>query len=178
MCDKVSRVIKISLQKLKLGKKLQVRKIPNLSFGTKLRAKDGKLILGNVKTTGVCEFSAYSGLIEIGNGVSFNRNALIVSLMGIKIGDGCAFGPNVTIYDHNHKFDENGIAPGYTKSVVEIGKNCWIGAGSIILKNAKIGDGCVIGAGCVINEEIPPHSLVTSGRGITITPIVGKKESK
>lgn len=168
------RLIKSFCVKAKLMNKLQLKKIPNLSLGTSLKARYGNFVLGSVRTIGKCEFSAYCGTIEIGNSVFFNRNALLVSRKGIRIGDGCAFGPNVTIYDHNHKFDENGIAPGYAESVVEIGKNCWIGAGSTILKNAKIGDGCVIGAGCVINQEIPPHSLVTSNREISITPIVKK----
>lgn len=174
MFKKARRILKACYTKLKLMKKVQFKKIPDLAFGTKLKAKSGKFVLGNVKTIGKCELVAFTGTIDIGNGVVFNRNALLVSHEGISVGDGCAFGPNVTIYDHNHRFDENGITEGYTKAKVEIGKKCWIGAGATILKGAKIGDGCVIGAGCVISGEIPPHSLVTSNRELSITPIVKK----
>lgn len=176
MVNKICRLIKYCLIKLKLGGKLEIRAIPRLSFQTKIKAKHGKLKLGSVATNGRCEFSAYSGIIDIGNHVSFNRNALLVSREGIKIGDDCSFGPNVCIYDHNHRFDENGITDGFKTSTIEIGKKCWIGAGVILLKNAKIGDGSVIGAGCVINEEIPPHSLVTAGRDLVITPIISKEK--
>ena len=176
MVSKMCRVIKYCLIKLKLRGKLEIKAIPRLSFQTKVKAKHGKLKLGSVATNGRCEFSAYSGTIDIGNHVSFNRNALLVSREAIQIGDGCSFGPNVCIYDHNHRFDENGIAEGFKTNTIVIGKKCWIGAGTIILKNAKIGDGCVIGAGCVINEEIPPHSLVTAGRDLVITPIKSKEK--
>ena len=43
----------------------------------------------------------------------------------------------------------------------EIGDECMIGMGSIILNGAKIGDHCIIGAGSLVtqNTEIPPNSV-------------------
>ncbi|ARP99352.1 acyltransferase [Pseudorhodoplanes sinuspersici] len=41
-----------------------------------------------------------------------------------------------------------------------IGRNCFIGARSIILPGVKIGDGCVIGAGSVVTKDVPPHTAV------------------
>ena len=76
------------------------------------------------------------------------------------------------IYDHDHKFTAKGIVPGeYKTGAVEIGNNCWIGAGVIILRNTKIGDNCVIGAGCVVKGNVPDKSLVTSPREMIINPI-------
>lgn len=42
---------------------------------------------------------------------------------------------------------------------VKIGKNCFIGHGSIILKNVTIGDNCIIGAGAVVSKSIPSNSV-------------------
>ena len=40
--------------------------------------------------------------------MSINKNATIVSRIKKVLGAGTSLGPNVCIYDHNHKFDENG----------------------------------------------------------------------
>ena len=39
---------------------------------------------------------------------------------------------------------------------VHIGKNCWLGAGVIVLPGVTIGDNSVIGAGSLVNKDIPP----------------------
>jgi carbonic anhydrase/acetyltransferase-like protein (isoleucine patch superfamily) len=45
---------------------------------------------------------------------------------------------------------------GYTEvRPVVIGAGCYIGAGSIVLPDARIGDGAVIGAGSIVRGEIP-----------------------
>ena len=45
---------------------------------------------------------------------------------------------------------------------ITIGKNCWIGAGTIILGGVTIGDGTTIGAGSVVTQR---HSGGRRGRG-------------
>ena len=42
------------------------------------------------------------GKIVLGNGTFFNNNSLCISLGEINIGNNCAIGPNVCIYDHDH----------------------------------------------------------------------------
>ena len=119
---------------------------------------------------------AVGGNIVIGDYVSINKNATIVSRNKIVLGEGTSLGPNVCIYDHNHKFDENGHKKNEFKDApIIIGKNVWIAANCCILKGAQIGDNSIIGAGCVISGDIPPCSLVTSGRDITIVPLVTRK---
>nr|WP_285713700.1 DapH/DapD/GlmU-related protein [Erythrobacter sp. COR-2] len=41
-----------------------------------------------------------------------------------------------------------------------IGRNCFIGGGSIILPGVTIGDGSVVGAGSVVTKDVPPGSVV------------------
>jgi galactoside O-acetyltransferase len=38
---------------------------------------------------------------------------------------------------------------------VHIGKNCWLGAGVVVLPGVTIGDNTVIGAGSVVTKDIP-----------------------
>lgn len=92
-----------------------------------------------------------NGMIRIGSDVHFNRNCSIVCRDSISVGDGCIFGPNVYIYDHDHRFDQFGVSKSeYTHAPVDIGRNCWIGANAVILKGTSIGENCVIGAGVVL----------------------------
>jgi len=44
-------------------------------------------------------------ILKIGSRVSFNRGCTIVAQYGVEIGDETIFGEYVTIYDHNHYFD-------------------------------------------------------------------------
>jgi galactoside O-acetyltransferase len=65
-------------------------------------------------------------------------------------------GPNVTIASATHpispKMRREGLQ--YNKPV-HIGKNCWIGAGAIILPGITIGDNSIIGAGSVVTHDVP-----------------------
>ena len=40
---------------------------------------------------------------------------------------------------------------------VRIGRNCWIGAGALIMPGVTIGDNVVIGAGSVVTKDIPSN---------------------
>lgn len=42
---------------------------------------------------------------------------------------------------------------------IEIGSNCFIGAGTVILGNVKIGDNVVVGANSLVNKDIPSGSV-------------------
>lgn len=66
-----------------------------------------------------------------------------------KIDEGCRIYQNVTIGEVKHK------AP-------EIGKNCLIGAGAIIVGDIKIGDNVKIGAGAVIFKDVSEGATVLS----------------
>lgn len=118
------------------------------------------------ETTFRKNFSLYlerGAKIEIGRDCFFNNGCSLNVLKKIKIGDGCIFGENVKIYDHNHRFadsDKKIKEQGYSVSELNIGKHCWFGSNVVILKGANIGDNCVIGAGCIISGKIESNTLV------------------
>ena len=41
-----------------------------------------------------------------------------------------------------------------------IGRNCFIGAYSIIMPGVRVGDECIVGSGSVVTYDIPSHSIV------------------
>lgn len=92
-----------------------------------------------------------------------NYSAKVIAFDSISIGRRCLIGPNVGIYDFDHKHELDGTpfgSQGMETAPVEIGDNVWIGANAVILKGARIGSNTVIGAGAVVSGDIPPRSLV------------------
>jgi len=41
-----------------------------------------------------------------------------------------------------------------------IGRNCFIGAYSIIMPGITVGDECIVGSGSVVTDDVPSHSIV------------------
>ena len=148
-------------------------------FGRNLKLcfhKSARIILGDrIISDGRMVIIVGEGAeLRIGNGVYFNEDAMISCKGSVKIGDGCKFGPNVKIFDNNHRFDAaNGVTDQHNAGDIFIGENCWIGANVVILKDTKIGKNCVIGAGCVVSGVIPEKSIVTQGRDLSIQPMKG-----
>lgn len=115
--------------------------------------------------------------IHIGRNCFFNHGCSLNALESIQIGDGCIFGENVKIYDHNHRFNQMQVPikeQGFTTGEVIIGNQCWIGSNAVILKGVHIGDHCVIGAGTVVDRDIPAGTLVTAERSLVLKPILWK----
>lgn len=98
--------------------------------------------------------------IHFGNGVYANFGLTCVDDTHIYIGDKTMFGPNVVLATANHpilpEFREKAYQ--YNKEI-HIGKNCWLGAGVIVVPGISIGDNSVIGAGSVVTRDIPDNVL-------------------
>lgn len=56
----------------------------------------------------------------------------------------------------------------------EIGKNCWIGAGAIILPGVTIGENSVIGAGSIVTKDVSPNVVTVGNPCRTLRPISDK----
>lgn len=110
--------------------------------------------------------------LKIGCGVYFNEDVMISCHSEVIIGNGCQFGPNVKLFDNNHRFNcKQGVISEHKAAPIYIGENCWIGTNVVILKGVTIGKNTVIGAGCVVSQNIPECSIVTQGRDLIIEPM-------
>ncbi len=93
---------------------------------------------------------------HFGKNIYANFNLTIVDDTHIYVGDYTMFGPNVTIASAGHpilpELREKGCQYNFP---VRIGRNCWIGAGALIMPGISIGDNVVIGAGSVVTRDIP-----------------------
>ncbi|NLO64937.1 MAG: sugar O-acetyltransferase [Clostridiales bacterium] len=96
--------------------------------------------------------------VHFGNNVYANFNLTLVDDTHIYVGDNTMIAPNVTIATASHPLSPGLRAEGYQyNQPIRIGKNCWIGAGAIILAGVTIGDNSVIGAGSVVTKDIPEN---------------------
>ena len=69
-------------------------------------------------------------------------------------------GPNVTIASAGHPILPELREKDYQFNMpVHIGRNCWIGAGVIIVPGINIEDNTVIGAGSIVTKDIPANSV-------------------
>lgn len=98
--------------------------------------------------------------VHMGKKVYANFNLTLVDDTHIYIGDYTMIGPNVVIATGGHPILPQLREQGYQYNApVHIGKNCWLGAGVIIVPGITIGDNSVIGAGSVVTKDIPANVL-------------------
>ncbi len=110
--------------------------------------------------------SYYGG--EIGEGLVIGDRSSVASgcFLGcsglITIGNDVMFGPGVRVFSENHVFadsDRTIKSQGVERSTVVIGDDCWIGSGTTITANVRIGRGVVVGAGSVVTQDLPDFSI-------------------
>lgn len=87
-----------------------------------------------------------------------NFNLTCVDDTHIYVGDCTMFGPNVTLATAGHpilpELREKGLQ---FNMPIRIGRNCWLGAGVIVLPGVTIGDNVVVGAGSVVTKDLPDN---------------------
>lgn len=98
--------------------------------------------------------------VHFGKNIYCNFGVTFVDDTHVYVGDNTMFGPHVTVATAGHPLLPELREQGYQYNMpVKIGKNCWLGAGVIVLPGVTIGDECVIGAGSVVTKDIPPRSV-------------------
>lgn len=96
--------------------------------------------------------------VHFGKNVYANFNLTCVDDTHIYIGDYTMIGPNVTLATAGHPILPELREKGYQFNMpVRIGKNCWLGAGVIVLPGITIGDNTVVGAGSIVTKDLPPN---------------------
>ncbi len=110
--------------------------------------------------------------VHFGKHVYANFHLTLVDDTDIYVGDDTMFGPNVTVATAGHP-----ILPALREQVYQynmpvfIGRNCWIGAGAILLPGVHIGDGTVIGAGSVVTKDLPANVVAVGNPCRVLRPI-------
>jgi acetyltransferase-like isoleucine patch superfamily enzyme len=84
--------------------------------------------------------------------ISLKANLDTTNPSGVHVDDGTyvAFGAVILAHDMSRVLSTD----------TYIGKNCFIGAHSIIMPGIRVGDECIIGTGAVVTHDVPAHSIV------------------
>ena len=110
--------------------------------------------------------------VHFGKNVYANFNLTLVDDTHIYVGDYTMFGPNVTLATAGHP-----VLPELREKLyqfnlpIHIGRNCWLGAGVIVLPGVSIGDNSVIGAGSIVTKDIPSNVVALGNPCRVLRPI-------
>jgi galactoside O-acetyltransferase len=116
--------------------------------------------------------------VHFGKNVYANFGLTMVDDTHIYVGDYTLFAPNVVVATAGHPIDPELRARGLQyNAAVHIGKNCWIGAGALIMPGVTIGDNTVIGAGSVVTKDIPA-GVVAVGNPCRVMREIGEKDKE
>ena len=114
--------------------------------------------------------------VHLGSNIYANAGLKLVDDTHIYIGDYTMLGPNVTIATAGHPIDPELRRRGLQYNLpVRIGRNCWLGAGVIVMPGVTIGDNTVIGAGSVVTKDIPT-GVVAVGNPCRVLREVGEHD--
>lgn len=110
--------------------------------------------------------------VHLGQHVYCNFGVTMVDDTHIYIGDGTMLGPHVTIATAGHPILPALREQAYQYNIpVHIGKNCWLGAGVIVLPGVHIGDNTVVGAGSVVTRDLPADVVAVGNPCRVLRPI-------
>lgn len=108
-----------------------------------------------------------NGAVAIEENVYIGQNVHITSEdSALVIGAGTNVMSNVCItnIDHNYEnIDKPVLEQGYTTKQTVIGRNCFIGHGSVIQAGVLLGNHVVVGANSVVNRGGYPDNCVIAG---------------
>ena len=116
--------------------------------------------------------------VHLGKNVYANAGLKLVDDTHIYIGDYTMLGPNVVLATAGHPIDPELRQKGLQYNLpVRIGRNCWLGAGVIVMPGVTIGDNTVIGAGSIVTKDVP-SGVVAVGNPCRVLREVGEHDRK
>ena len=102
-------------------------------------------------------------------GAEIERNCFILAKERIEVGENSTLAYGVTVLtgaDPNGP--KNRLSQLYkpVKAPVIIGRDCWIGANSIILPGVTVGDCSIVAAGSVVIHDVPSGVMVAGNPAV------------
>ncbi len=99
----------------------------------------------------------FGNLLELGDGVFFNRGVFLDTKGGVSLGNSVALAEDVRIFTHTHS-EASHIVRTYGRVVVE--DYAKIYAGATIMPGVTVGSQAIVAAGSMVNQNVPPNMVV------------------
>ena len=103
--------------------------------------------------------------VEIAPGCEIGPGLQISHGNGIVIGQWARIGANATLL---HQVTIGAPSASRVEQMPRLGDGVFVGAGARLIGGIEIGDDVFIGTNSVVAQDVPSHSKVTCGTGITI----------
>ena len=101
--------------------------------------------------------------LVIEDGVYMNEACRVTVVDDVRIGADTLFGPNVQIYDHDHKFNCWGVRSELNSKPSRIGKNCWLCANVVVTRGCSIADRSLVSANSVVTHALADEGALYAG---------------
>ena len=175
------KLLYYNLKGVKFGKRCFVSGFPELR-----RCKASEIVVGNEvvmhskkKYNTLIRLPIAISTVEPGARVELHDHCglsgcKIVCANHVSVGEYTIIGPDAILYDcKEHEYSPEIGWLGRTQRTgkpIIIGKRCYIGMRSIILKGVTIGDDCVVAAGAVVTKDMPSGHIAI-GNPATYRPL-------
>jgi acetyltransferase-like isoleucine patch superfamily enzyme len=149
-------------------------------------APSSRLSIGNyAMIRGILRVEA-GGRLEIGDEVYIGDGVIISAAAEVTIGRGTFLAHGVQVFDNDtHPLDPverqnhldriigGRVHKPYSipSAPVRIGKGCWIGMNSLVMKGVTIGDGSIIAAGSIVVKNVEPGTIAAGNPARTIKAV-------
>jgi acetyltransferase-like isoleucine patch superfamily enzyme len=139
-----------------------------ISIGEHVSIRDG------VRLEAIRSSDGRTPCLSIGSETNIEQNVHIVCHSRVRIGSNVSIAGHSAIVDVTHPFDDVhdptkiGARIRDEDSFIEIGDGSFLGYGSVILPNVRVGAYVVIGANSVVASDIPDYSVAAGAPAVVL----------
>jgi acetyltransferase-like isoleucine patch superfamily enzyme len=125
--------------------------------------KAGFVIEDNVLINRNCMLLGKNGPIRLGARTSLGSNNVVVSMVGVDIGEAVLTAGGCYISAGTYEFNDLSIPvmdhPVVTAGPITIGRGAWLGSRATVLDGVEVGAGAIVGAGALVMDSIPDNAI-------------------
>lgn len=157
-----------------LGPRSIIRKPLSLYNTRYIHLGAGVSIRGGVRLNAIMDNPSRPPELRIGNNVIIEQNVHIICHSRVVIGNDVAITGHCAIVDTTHPYEDvHDPRPIGSRildedSFVEIGDGSFLGFGSIVMPNVRVGKYCIIGANSCVTRDVPDYCVVAGNPAVVI----------
>ncbi len=117
------------------------------------------------------------GDLRLEDGVNISYNCAVFSGSQLRIGSNTLLAAYVYVIGGDHAHERTDVAVSQQQRLsagIDIGSNCWLGAGARVLDGVTLGNDCIVGANSVVTRDAEPYTVVA---GIPAKPIRDRRSA-
>jgi virginiamycin A acetyltransferase len=94
----------------------------------------------------------YEAIVEVGKYTSIASGVIFMG--------SCQHPQTVSTFPFYDKWNVQDYPASFSRGIIKIGSDCWIGENALIMDRVYIGNGAIIGTGSVVTKHVPSYSIV------------------